>query len=160
MSDSSVFKPTPEHQWLSRNVGEWDVQCAYNTSPGDDPLEVEGHELTEMLGPFWVVGRFEADMLGTPIIGQAVTGYDPVKKLFVGTWKDSYTPFHYTFEGKLSEDENTLMLAGDNYDPMRRCMSTYRSCTEYLGDSVRILTLSVEVDGTEISILKYRYKRK
>ena len=43
---------------------------------GDEPLAVQGTEETEMLGPYWVVGRFEADMMGTPIIGQPTTGYD------------------------------------------------------------------------------------
>lgn len=160
MSENSLFKPTPEHKWLARHMGEWDVKCAYYTIPGEDPLEVEGHETMEVLGDFWVVGKFEADMLGTPVIGQAVTGYDPVKKLFVGTWKDNYTPFHYTFEGELNDDKTELFLTGENYDPMRQRVSTYQSCTEYIGESERVLTLSVVVDGENIPILEYRYKRK
>ncbi len=160
MSENSVFEPAPEHEWLTHLVGTWDVQCAYHTVPGEEPLEVEGHEVVDSLGPFWIVGRFDADMLGTPIIGQAVTGFDPVKRLFIGTWKDSYTPFHYTFEGKLSDDEKVLLLTGENYDPMRQRVSTYRSCTEYHGDSKRVLKLSVLVDEEDVPILEYRYTRK
>ena len=55
---------------------------------------------------------------------------------------------------------STLMLAGENFDPMRQQLSTYRSSTEYIGDSERVLTLTVEADGNETPILKYRYKRK
>lgn len=160
MSDFSVFQPTPEHEWLTRHVGQWEVECSYFTIPGDDPLEVSGEETTEMLGPFWVVGRFEADMMGTPVIGQAVTGFDPVKKLFTGTWKDNYTPFHYTFAGTLSDDKKLLKLEGENYDPTRGKSSLYRSRSEYPSDSKRITKLSVEVDGVEVPILEYRYRRK
>lgn len=141
-------------------VGTWDVECAYFTIPGEEPIEIEGREVAEIMGPFWLLGRFEADMMGTPLAGQSVTGYDPVKKLFIGTWKDNFTPFHYTYEGTLSEDEKTLVLEGENYDPTRQCMSIYRNRTEYLHDSERIMALSVDVDGSEVPILEYRYKRK
>ena len=160
MSEEPLFKPSPEHELLSRNVGEWIVECAYHTIPGEEPLKVQGTEKSEMMGPFWVVGRFEADMLGSPIIGQAVTGFDPVKKVFVSTWKDSYTPFHYTFEGTLSEDGNILTVTGENYDPMRQANSTYQTVTEYLSDSERILSLSVVSDDGETPILRYHYRRK
>lgn len=160
MSANSVFEPSPEHIWLDRNVGEWTIECAYHTIPGEDPIEVEGREVTERLGPFWVVGRFEADMMGTPIIGQTVTGYDPVKKVFVSTWKDNYTPFHYGFEGELNEDENALVLTGENYDPLRQGQSIYHSRTDYLNDKERVLGLSVESDDGQVAILEYRYTRK
>ncbi len=113
-----------------------------------------------MLGAFWSVGRFEADMMGTPVVGQSVTGYDPAKKVFVGTWKDNYTPFHFTFEGLLDPAKKVLTLAGENYDPMRGGPAMYHSRTEYLSDSERIMALSVETEGTEVPILEYRYKRK
>ncbi len=160
MSEHSVFKPTPQHRWLQRLVGDWEVTCSYYTIPGEDPIVVPGKESVEALGDFWIVGHFEADMLGTPIVGQSMAGYDPVRQLFVGSWKDNYTPFHYTFEGKLNDDESELFLTGDNYDPMRQRISTYQSCTEYIGDSERVLTLSVLVDGEDVPILEYRYVRK
>lgn len=160
MSENSVFKPTPQHRWLQRLVGEWEVTCSYYTIPGDEPIVVSGSESVEALGDFWIVGRFQADMLGTEIMGQSVAGYDPVRKLFVGSWKDNYTPFHYTFEGTLNDDETELFLTGDNYDPMRQRVSTYQSCTEYIGEAERVLTLSVLVEEEDIPILEYRYLRK
>ena len=160
MSENSVFQPTSQHKWLSRNVGTWEVECSYYMIPGEDPLEVTGQEVVETLGPFWVVGRFEADMMGSPVTGQAVTGYDPIKGLFIGTWKDNSTPFHYTFEGTLSDDERILALEGSNFDPVRQRESIYRCRTEYLSDSEHVMTLTVEVNGEEVPILKYHYKRQ
>lgn len=159
MSENSIFKPTPEHKWLTRNIGEWAVKCSYYTIPGDDPFEVEGREVNEMLGDYWVIGRFEADLMGTPLIGQSMTGYDPVKKLYVGSWKDNHTPFHYTFDGKLNDSESELFLSGENYDPTRQRLSTYQSCMEYVSDSERVLSLSVLVRGEDVPILEYHYKR-
>lgn len=160
MSEDSVFQPAAEHEWLTSHVGEWAVKCEYFMSPGEEPIEVDGVESVEMLGPFWAVGRFEADMLGTPVVGESVLGFDPVKRCFTGSWKDSYTPFHYRFEGELSDDRRALDLVGSNYDPMRQREATYRWRTEYVGDGERVMSLSVEVDGSEVPILRYRYVRK
>ena len=157
---SNAYPPSSEHDWLKKNNGHWSVECAYFMAPGADPIEVEGSEANEMLGDFWCVGNFEADMLGTPMIGQSSLGYDPVKKRFVSTWKDSSTPFHYTFEGEINEDGKGITFTGENFDPIRQCSALYRSRIEFLSDDEKILNLSVESEGSEIPILEYRYKRK
>ncbi|MEM9478448.1 MAG: DUF1579 family protein [Verrucomicrobiota bacterium] len=156
---SNAFPPAPQHDWLKKNTGNWTVECAYFMAPGEDPIEVEGKEFNDMLGEFWSIGRFEADLLGSTMIGQSSIGYDPVKKVFVSTWKDSSTPFHYTFEGELDEERNALLFEGENYDPVRQEKATYRSKIKFLSEDERVLSLSVEAGGSEVPILEYRYKR-
>ena len=154
------FKATPEHEFLARQEGKWDVCCTYSMGPEIDPMEVTGSETAEMLGPFWLVTRFEADLLGSPMSGQASTGYDPVRKRFVGSWKDSSIPFLYTFEGFLDDEQKTLRMSGENYDPVRGLNAMYRSVIEYISDREKKLTLSVEVKGGDIyQILEYHYTR-
>jgi hypothetical protein len=160
MSEPSVIEPSPEHLWLAGQAGEWDVDCAYWSIPGEDPLKIAGKETVETLGSFWIVGRFEADMVGTPIVGLSVTGYDPVRRLYSGSWKDSYTPFPYRFEGTLEEDGTLLVLEGENYDPMRQRTATYRCRTKYNGDAERVMDLSVDADGSEVRILEYRFTKR
>ena len=107
-----------------------------------------------------LAARFEADFIGTPMSGHASTGYDPVRQIFVGTWKDSSNPFLYTFEGFLDAEKKTLKMSGENFDPVRRVSSMYRSVIEYLSPKEKILTLSVEdEDGGVRNILEYHYKR-
>ena len=164
MSEDSLgppFKTSPQHDFLALQEGDWDVQCAYSMGPDADPIEVPGSEKAEMIGPFWLVTRFEADLLGTPMCGQASFGYDPVKKVFVGTWKDSSIPFHYTFEGFLDDDQKVLKMSGENYDPMRGLPAIYRTTTEYLSNDEKRMTLTVELDSGETNqILQYHYRRK
>ena len=154
------FTATAEHKFLAKQEGKWDVICSYSMGPDTEPMEVPGTETAEMLGPFWLLARFEADLLGSPMYGQASTGYDPARKVFVGTWKDSSNPFLYTFEGFLDDDHKTLKMSGENYDPMRGVRAIYRSVIEYLSDDEKVLTLSVEIAGGEINqILEYHYRR-
>ena len=107
------FQASAEHDFLATQEGTWNVRCSYSMGPDSDPMVVEGTEKAEMLGPFWIASRFEADLLGSPMSGHGSTGYDPVRKVFVATWKDSSNPFLYTFEGFLDENENTLKLSGE-----------------------------------------------
>ena len=163
MSDdtpTAPFSPSAVHEFLASQAGEWNVRCSYSMGPDADPMEVEGNETAEMLGPFWLVTRFEADLLGSPMHGIASTGYDPVNKVCVGTWKDSSNPFLYSFEGFLDEAQETLKMSGENYDPMRGVRAIYRSVVTYTSPDEKSLDLSVEVAGGEVSrILQYHYTR-
>ena len=159
-SNFPPFTASAEHNFLATQEGTWKVPCSYSMGPDADPMEVEGIEKAEMLGPFWLASRFEADLLGSPMSGHGSTGYDPVRKVFVATWKDSSNPFLYTFEGFLDEKDNTLKLSGENYDPMRGVNAIYRCHIKYLSDDEKKMTLSVEVTGGEINnILEYHYTR-
>jgi hypothetical protein len=154
------FQASAEHDFLATQEGTWNVRCSYSMGPDSDPMVVEGTEKAEMLGPFWIASRFEADLLGSPMSGHGSTGYDPVRKVFVATWKDSSNPFLYTFEGFLDDEQKMLKLSGENYDPMRGVHAIYRSHIEYLSDDEKRMTLSVELaDGEINNILEYHYKR-
>ena len=161
LAGEDLIGPAPEHAEIRRKVGEWNVRCTYFMGGVGDPIEVDGRERGEMLGELWCNSRFEADMLGSPLSGNASLGFDPVKKRFVGTWKDSATPFLYTFEGGFDAAASLLDMAGTNFDPVRRCPATYRSKVEFLSDDEHILNLSIDVpEGEPIKVLRYHYRRK
>ena len=168
MSDTTPSKPPapgvpapgPEHQFLLKKVGEWEVDCSYFMS-GDDAVEAKGADRVEAVGGYWTVGHFEVELYGKQISGRAVTGYDPEKMAYIGSWHDSATPFFYYFEGQYDEIEKTLRMEGDNTDPMTGNLVTYRSVEEFVDDDTRRFTLSVETTpGVETPILRYEYRRK
>ena len=151
---------SPEHAEVRRKAGKWKVRCTYYMGGDSDPIEVDGTEHGEMLGDLWCNSRFEADMLGSPLSGNGSLGYDPVKKKYVGTWKDSATPFLYTFEGDFDPVIQVLEMKGLNYDPVRCCQATYRSRVEFISDSEHVLDLSIDVpEGLPIKVLRYHFKR-
>ena len=154
------FRSCEQHEFLAKQEGDWNVRCSYSMGPDIEPMEVDGFEQSQMLGPFWLTTRFEADLLGSPMNGRGSTGYDPVRKVFLATWQDSSNPFLYTFEGYHDQENDILKLSGENYDPMRQVRSIYRSHIEYFGDDEKRLTLTVEIAGGEIgNILEYHYTR-
>ncbi len=158
---SALVGATESHAEVRRKVGDWLVRCTYFMGGETDPIEVAGRERGEMLGDLWCNSRFEADMLGSPLSGNASLGFDPVKGKYVGTWKDSATPFLYTFEGDFDAAEGVFEMEGINFDPVRRCPANYRSRIEFISKDEHILNLSIDVpDNDPIMVLRYHYTRK
>jgi len=160
--ESRTYIATPEHDWLASLAGKWSVSCFYFLGSPDNPIEIEGTEEVTTLPPFWMLSRFTADMLGTPMVGQASIGFNPLTRKFIATWQDSSIPFLYTLEGKMDTGQDgvrILRMEGENFDPVRRRAACYRSSIRYPSDDERILDLSVEADEGEIPILRYHYQR-
>ena len=84
-------KPGPEHQKLAAYAGTW--ACAIEMT-GDDgkPMTSKG-TTTLRVGPggLWLLDDFQGEVMGGPFTGHGVTGYDPAKGKFVGTWVDSWS---------------------------------------------------------------------
>lgn len=150
--------PSEQHELLLAKVGEWNVACKYYMNPSDPPIEADGTDSVTSIGSYWTAGQFSCEMMGTHIRGLATTGYDPRKGKFVGTWQDSSNPYHYYFEGDLTED-GTLEMVGQNRDPMSGDLVTYRS-VETIGADSRKLELFVEYsEDNVLKILEYDYTR-
>lgn len=84
--------PGEHHAMLARAVGSWSAKTSFNMEPGAPPMEGEGTMTCE-----WVLGgRFVKsemhmdDMMGMPFDGLGYSGYDNLKKEFVGTWMDTF----------------------------------------------------------------------
>lgn len=149
-----------QHAEVLRKEGTWKVKCTYYMGGEADPIVVDGTEQGEMLGELWCVSRFEADVMGSMLHGNASLGYDPSKEKYVSTWKDSSIPFLYTFDGEFDGDSGVLSMMGENFDPVRQCLAIYRSVVTFVSDKEHSLELTIDVpDGLPIKVLTYEYKR-
>ena len=83
--ESRSYIATPEHEWLASLTGNWTVRCEYFMGSPDNPIEVDGREEVTTVAPFWIRSLFTADLLGTPMVGHATTGFNPVTRKFMGT---------------------------------------------------------------------------
>ncbi len=165
MPDSNQTTPatigaSDEHSLIQRKSGTWKATCQYFMGGDANPIEVEGRETGTMLGELWCNSHFEADMMGSPIAGNGSLGYDPVKKKYIFTWNDSTAPFLYLFEGDFDQETNVLELFGENFDPVRQCIATYRSRIEFKNDNEHVVDLSIDVpEGLPIKVLRYEFIR-
>ena len=87
-------KPTAEHKILMSEEGTWDATVkSYKNGPESEPSVSKGVEVnTVVTGGLWLTSVFKGDFEGMAFEGRGQFGYDPIKKKYVGTWIDSFSP--------------------------------------------------------------------
>ena len=110
---------TPEHERLSYDVGVWDATVkSYMQGPDAEPLVSHGTEVVKLMpGGLWSIADFEGKFGDAPFHGHGQSGYDTMKKKYVGTWIDSMSPSFMTTEGDYEPHAKTLTMYGKGTEP-------------------------------------------
>jgi hypothetical protein len=147
----------PEHEMLRRDVGVWDATIEMFGPPGAPPMVSKGTETVTMLGPFWQVGDFKAEMFGQPFEGKGITGYDPAKKKYVGTWVDTISTSISTVEGTYDAAKRTMTGTMEGVGP-DGAMTKTKQTTEWTDADTRVFTMYAPDGATPM--MKISYKRR
>jgi hypothetical protein len=101
-------KPGPEHEFLKKMEGKWDVtmKMAGSESKGAATYKME-------LGGLWLVSSFECDLFGTKFTGKGLDSYDANKKKYVSVWFDSMSTTPMIMEGTYDKEKKSFTLVGD-----------------------------------------------
>jgi hypothetical protein len=82
--------PGEAHKKLEPFVGTFDTKVKTWMAPGAPPEESVGvSESRWVLENRFVETRFQGSMMGQPFSGLGYTGYDNIKKKYIGSWMDS-----------------------------------------------------------------------
>jgi hypothetical protein len=160
--------PSAEHKILKMDVGTWDCEMKMwmgadgTTDPNATPMISKGTEKNRMLGDFWLVSEFEADLGGMMFEGHATTGYDPSSKKFQGVWIDSMTPGATHMEGTYDAASKTMTSMMTKPMPDGSVQKT-KSTVVYQGEDKRVMTMYELKAGTEnewLRSMEISYTRK
>lgn len=152
-------KPGPEHQRLAAHVGTWDA--VIESDGPDGPSTSKGvSEVRLVLGGLWLTDDFTADFGGSQFQGRGVTGYDPAKGRYVGTWIDSWTPTLMVLEGGYDQAGKVLTMRGmgmgmDGKPAMHRMVTTHTD-----GSTMVFEMFVAGADGKEVPVMKITYTRR
>jgi len=151
-------QPTAEHVRLKELVGTWNVHCKFYMEPGSPPMETEAKETVEMLGDWWILSKFESNMMGQPFSGRASMGYEPHAKQYVSTWIDSMAPAFFKLTG--TEKGDTLTMTGKAFSCMTNSELVHRTTEKRISKNERIFEMFCTLpDGTEIKMMTNHYRR-
>jgi hypothetical protein len=150
-------QPGPEHEMLKKDVGTWDASVEMFMDPAGAPGVSKGTETVSMLGGFWQVSEFKSEMMGQPFEGRGATGYDPVKKKYVGTWIDTMTPGYYTVEGTYDPATKTMTTVMEGPDPTGVIAKT-KATTQWKDADTRVFSM-YGPDGKTVG-MRITYKRR
>lgn len=156
---SQMPKPTKEHEWLQKLVGEWDTESEIVMDPAKEPMKTKGSESSRSIGGFWVLSEHKGDFFGAPFTGILTLGYDAEKKKYVGTWVDSVFPVLWKYDGSVDATGKILTLSteGPGHDGKP---TKFREAVEIKDKDHKVFTSSIEKDGKWVTHLTIQYRRK
>jgi hypothetical protein len=163
MAAAMTAKPTREHKWLQKFVGDWTYETEAAMEPGGTPQKMTGTESIRALGEIWVQGQGTSQMPdGSPAETQITLGYDPTKKRFVGSWLGTMMTHLWVYDGELSADERTLTLNSEGPSMTEENKrANYRDVFEFKNDDLRTLTAFVQgPDSQWNQFMQMDYHRK
>jgi len=152
--------PTAEHKKLSKQVGTWNAELEYMDMDGT-PMKSSGISVRKQpLGSYWLIDNFQANVMGQRFRGQGTTGYDPLKKKYVGTWVDSMTPSMMVIEGNYDETGKILTMEGMGVDNAGRPAKT-RLVTTMSDKDTYVFEMHIQgEDGKFAKTMTITYKRQ
>jgi uncharacterized protein affecting Mg2+/Co2+ transport len=153
-------QPGPEHALLQGDVGTWDATVESFMAPGAPPMVSKGTETNSLMAGLWLVTDFKSEMMGTAFQGHGVSGWDPAKKKYVGTWADNMSTSIGVIESSYDAAAKTMTGYMDAPD-MTGKMTKHKMVTEWKDADTRVFTISMPgPDGKDVTGLRITYKRR
>lgn len=111
--------PGQHHEYLAQTVGTWDVAVSSWMAPDQPVMTSTGTSENKMIfDGRYLEQRFTGSFMGMPFQGQGLTGYDNVKKEYVGSWIDSMSTTMLISTGKAKDGGKVMTFDGECSDPM------------------------------------------
>ena len=154
--------PGPMHQWLAKHAGTWTAELKQWMDPAAPPSQSTGSEVVTMaMNGLYQYADFSTEMMGMPMMGHSITGYDNAKKMFVVAWIDNLGSGIVVMTGHYDEATKTLQLKGKQTDPLTGQDSDIRQENKYIDDDTYIMTMyGAGMDGKEQKFMEGTFKRK
>ncbi|MFM7834833.1 MAG: DUF1579 domain-containing protein, partial [Planctomycetaceae bacterium] len=153
-------QPSAEHRWLQRMIGEWTVAGEYQFASDQPAAHSAGHEIVRTLGGLWIIAEGKGSIPDGGCDSVITLGFDPHKKIFVGTFIGSTMTHLWPYQGQLSEDGQRLVLESEGPSFSGDGMACFRDIIEFVNDDHRRMhSLVLNSDGQWHQFMTTQYHR-
>jgi hypothetical protein len=153
-------QPGPEHKKLEAGVGNWDCLCEMMGPDGQPQVSKAQSKAKMAPGGFWLLDTFTGEFMGMKFTGFGATGYDPMKRKYIGTWMDSMSPFLMVSEGDYDASGKVLTMKG-MAPGMDGQMAMHRMVTTHKDANTNVFDMYVTgADGKEMKTMTITYTRR
>jgi len=152
--------PGPSHKVLDAKVGKWSAKVKM-ISPDSPPTESAGtSEVKWIMDGRYLQDTYTGDFMGQPFHGMGTTGFDIMKKKYVGTWIDSMSTAIAMSEGTYDAAKKTFTYSGESPDPMAGKYVKSRTVETWTdADHWTMQYYSPGPDGKELMSMEIQYSR-
>lgn len=135
--------PGDMHKWMAKAAGSWVCDSVAQWMDAGTPPTYNKATSTDkiIMGGLYMEGDFIGNMMGMPMTGKSLTGYDNAKKKFVTSWIDNMGSGIVRMEGTYDEATKTLNMRGKQSDPGTGGESDIRQVQKWIDDNTYVLTM-------------------
>ncbi len=156
----AAMTPNEMHQKLQPMVGVWKVK-AESWMNGPEPSVSEGTaEYAMVLGGRFLQEAYSGTMMGQPFNGLGYTGYDNVKKKYVGLWMDNMGTSVASMEGQFQPDGKTMTMWGKMDDPVSGKSDDVKYVTQMVDDNTMVFEMFDPSAGGSKPMMRLTYTRQ
>jgi hypothetical protein len=153
--------PSDVHKMMAQDTGVWKMTISQWMDPSQPPMESEGTCTNEMiLGGRYLQSNQSSSVMGMPMNGINIIGFDNGKKIFQSYWIDNMGTGMMMAEGPWDESTKTITMKGKMYDPISNMDLDVREMYKIVDANHRVLELYVTQNGQEMKNLEAKYERK
>jgi len=153
-------KPTREHQWLQKLVGEWRTESEM-MMPNGESMKSQGRESVRSLGGLWSYGEGKGTMPnGDSMEYYVALGYDVTFNQYRGCMIMNVSSHLWKYEGELSADGRVMTLNCEGPNMEGEGTAQYRDVIEIIDENHRTLTsCGQQPNGEWVLFMKAHYTR-
>ena len=154
--------PGDAHKKLSSMIGTWDTTVKMFPMKAGAPVQQSTgvSENKWVLGGRWVQESFTGNFMGMPFSGIGYTGYDNIKKEYVGTWMDNMSTAVMMSTGNATGDK-TYEFNSTMDDPMSGKSAPVKSKMTIVDDDHHTMEMwGPAPDGKMMKMMEITYSRK
>ena len=151
---------SPMHKILAQTAGDWHVAYTIWMEPGAPPVQTKGECSNKMiLGGRYLHSEHKADLMGMPMEGINLTGWDNSRAIFTATWIDNMSTSIVYSEGKYDKAKNLISYEGFGTDSVTKGKMTFWMEVELEKDMQRMV-MWLEDNGKKFKSMEMVYTRK
>jgi len=154
--------PGDAHKKLNAMAGTFSADVKMWMAPGAPPTAGSGvAENSWALDGRWLEQNFTGTFMGMPFRGVGYTGYDNIKKKYVGSWMDSMSTSMMISTGTASADGKSYTFKSTMDDPMTGKSTPVKETVTVVDDDHHTLEMwGAGPDGKMFKMMEIAYTRK
>jgi hypothetical protein len=157
-----LLSPGKAHEVLKKMEGEWtSTMKVWMEGPGSEPMTTKGSCTNRLI----LNGRYlEQDetgqMMGMPMKGRGLLGFDAFRKQYVGTWASTTDAGLINYHGSLDQSGSILTMFGEMDEPMTgEVGKTIKLTTKIDSDDRHTFTIEEIQYGAPFKVVEIVYER-
>ena len=154
-------KPGEHHKQMERFLGKWDIEVRMFMGEQATPPEKGTAEVRWLMDGRWLESNWSGQMMGMPVRGHNIFGYDNFKMSYVMTMVSSFDTAMTHAEGDMTPDGKSLILYGtlDEYltgEHDKMVKYAYRFISP---DEMRLEIHDLPIGEVNAKVVEISYKR-